>query len=109
MSDVVPLPLTRARATEIVREIAKDSSRWSVTIRYGATQQWRALVNRRQVERCLLDGYIREEKAWLDEHDNWRFTIGRVCGGIGVVIEVALERSPALPKLFVVDIKGDEI
>jgi hypothetical protein len=57
----------------------------------------------------LLDGYVREEKAWLDEHDNWRFSIGRVCGGISVVIHVALQRSAPMPRLFVIDIQGDEI
>jgi len=32
-----------------------------------------------------------------------------VCAGLNVVIEVALQNGPALPRLFVVDIKGDQI
>lgn len=109
MTDVTPLPLTRARATEIVRELARDSARWSINVSYATNQNWRALVNRRQVERCLLDGYVLQERAQLDEYDNWRFSIGRVCAGVNVVIEVALERKVAIPKLFVIGIKGDEI
>jgi hypothetical protein len=35
--------------------------------------------------------------------------MARVCGGLSVVIDVALERAPVLPKLFVVAIKGDQI
>ncbi len=109
MGDVVKLPLTKARATEIVREVAKDSSRWSINVPYKDTQRWRGLVNRRQVEWCLLDGYVREDKVALDEHGNWVFSIGRVCAGLDVVIEVTLEDGPALPRLFVTSIKGDEI
>jgi hypothetical protein len=109
MSHVTPFPLTRARATEIVREIAKDSSRWSINVPYRDTQKWRGLVNRRQVEWCLLDGYVLQERAELDEHGNWRFNIARVCAGMNVVIEVALQNGPALPRLFVTGIQGDEI
>jgi len=106
--EVVPLPLTRSRATEIVKEIAK-TDRWSINIKYEPTQTWRRLVNRRQVELCLLEGYILDERAALDEYGNWRFEIARVCAGLHVVIDVALQRAPVLPKLFVVGIKGDQI
>jgi hypothetical protein len=107
-SNVVPLPLSRARATEIVKEIAK-TDRWSINIPYSPKQIWRQLVNRRQVELCLLEGWILEDHARLDEHDNWRFSIARVCAGLNVVIEVALQRSPVLPRLYVIAIKGDQI
>ena len=107
-SNVVPLPLTRARATDIVRQIAK-TARWSVIVPYTPAQPWRQLVNRRQVALCLLEGYVLEEHTSLDEHGNWRFHIGRVCAGLNVVIEVALENTPALPRLFVIGIEGDQI
>lgn len=106
---VATLPLSRSRATEIVREIAKTSVRWSINIPYKPTEEWRRLVNRRQVELCLQEGYVLDERATLDEHDNWRFKMARVCGGLSVVIDVALERAPVVPKLFVVAIKGDQI
>jgi hypothetical protein len=105
---VVPLPLTRSQLTEIVRGIAK-TARWSINIKYEPSQEWRRLVNRRQVELCLLEGYVLDDRASLDPHDNWRFSIARVCAGLHVVIEVALQRAPAMPKLFVVGIKGDQI
>jgi hypothetical protein len=107
--DVIPLPLSRSRATEIVREIAKNSDRWSINVQYEPTQAWRMLVNRRQVELCLLEGYILDDRATLDAYDNWRFKIARVCGGLNVVIEVALQRTQVMPRLFVIAIKGDQI
>jgi hypothetical protein len=107
--NVVPIPLSRARATEVVREIAKDSARWSVHIQYPAIHDWRRIVNRRQIQACLLEGWVMEDRASIDEHGNWRFRIARVCAGLDVVIDVALERNANLPRLFVVGITGDEI
>lgn len=104
---VIPLPLIRERATEIVREISK-TDRWSVHIQYPPNGEWRRVVNRRQIELCLKEGYILQKHARLDEHGNWRFSIGRVCGGLNVEIGVALERTE-LPRLFVISIKGDHI
>jgi hypothetical protein len=105
----VQLPLTRARATAIVREVAKDSGRWSINVKYEPTHEWRRLVNRRQVEACLEEGYVLDETVHLDEFGNWRFRIGRVCAGLDVTIEVAVENGPPLPRLYVVAIKGDQI
>jgi hypothetical protein len=106
---VIPLPLTRARATEIIREISRDSSRWAVTIEYPPGQHWRRTVNRRQVDLCLREGYVLDEHARLDEHDNWRLRVARVCAGLDVVIDVALERKSKAPRLYVVAIQGDHI
>jgi hypothetical protein len=106
---VVPLPLSRLRVTEIVREIAAISARWSINVTFEDTAEWRRLVNRRQVERCLQDGEVLEERATLDEYGYWRFRMSRVCGGLSVVIEVAIEHGPAIPKLFVIGVKGDQI
>jgi len=106
---VTPLPPNKIRITAIIREIASDSARWSINVPAEDWQAIRHLVNKRQVERCLLDGFVIEDHAWLDEHDNWRCSVGRVCGGVFVGIEVAVRRSPALPKLFVIAIKGEQI
>lgn len=106
---VVPLPLTKARATEIVRSIAKDSRRWVVTVQYRDDQEWRNLVNRRQIELCLKEGYVLEKKIGQDEHGNWRFRIARVCAGQNVVLDVAIESEGALPNLYVLGITGDSI
>ncbi len=76
-SNVAPLPLTRARATEI--------------------------------QFCLREGYVLEEIATLDEFGNWRFHIARVCAGLNIEIEVALEPQGPHPRLFVLEIQGDEI
>ena len=59
-SKVTRLPLTRARATEIVREIVEDSQRWAITVPYTHNQNWRELVNRRQIQFCLREGYVLE-------------------------------------------------
>lgn len=106
---VVPLPLTRAQATERVREIAKDSRRWAITMPYGKKEAWRRAVNQRQVDLCLREGYVLDEHARLDEHGHWRFRIARVCAGLDIEIDVALEREGASPRLFVVGIRGDRI
>jgi hypothetical protein len=101
------LPLSRARATAIVQEIAKDSGRWSINMPLGAGTGWRQLVNRRHISLCLREGLVQDEFATLDEHDCWRFEMERMCGGLYVRLEVALERSPAIPKLFVIGITGE--
>jgi len=108
-SNVARLPLTRARATEIIREIAKDSQRWTITIAYSQNLNWRKLVNRRQIQFCLHEGYVLEETATLDEFGNWRFHIARVCAGLNIKIEVALESQGRQPRLYVLEIQGDEI
>ena len=106
---VVPLPISRERASEIVRDISTDSKRWAILIDYKAGSQWRETVNRRQIEMCLCSGYILEDRATVDEHGNFRFRIARVCGGLHVVLNVALESQGILPKLFVLAIDGDKI
>jgi len=101
--------LTRVRATEIVREIAKESQRWMITMTYSQNQIWRELVNRRQIQLCLSEGYVLEHTADMDRFENWRFHIVRVCAGMNIKIEVALESQGRRPRLFVLDIQGDEI
>jgi hypothetical protein len=108
-SKVARLPLTRARATKIVREIVEDSQRWAITVPYTHNQNWRELVNRRQIQFCLREGYVLEETATLDEFGNWRFHIARVCADLNIEIEVALESKGPQPRLFVLEIQGDEI
>ena len=106
---VVQLPLTRAQATERMREIAKDSQRWSIVRSYAHTQEWRKLVNRRQVALCLEEGWILQDRINADQHGWWRFSVARVCAGLDVVIEVAMEDGVPNPRLVVVGISGDEI
>lgn len=76
---------------------------------YETGQDWRKLVNRRQVELCLKEGYILETHGALDTYGNWTFRMARVCAGLDVVIGVALEPKPLRPRLYVVSIKGDHI
>jgi hypothetical protein len=108
-ADVVRLPPTRERLTEFVREIGLDSTRWSIAVPYKSGQDWRKLVNRRQIELCLRDGYILDARATQDAHGNWAFRIARVCAGLDVVIDVVLESREQLPRLFVISIQGDQI
>lgn len=105
--NVVQLPLTRERTTEIVREIAR-AERWSVNMDYDADQQYRRTLNRRQVDRCLREGYVLDDHAKLDSNGNWRTRIVQVCSGVHVTIDVAIEPGP-VPRLFVVAIRGDVI
>ena len=66
-SNITRIPLTRVRATEIVREIAKESQRWMITMTYSQNQIWRELVNRRQIQLCLSEGYVLEHTADMDQ------------------------------------------
>ena len=67
------------------------------------------MVNRRSIELCLKSGYILEDRTEVDEYGNFRFSIRRVCAGVHVVLDVALESEGILPKLFVLAIDGDKI
>lgn len=107
-SNVTPLPLTRARATELVREIER-AGRWSIVIQKELAPGYKWLVNMRQIDLCLKEGWILDDHAKLDEKGNWRFDIGRVCAGVDVVITVAVERTASDPRLFVLAIRGDVI
>lgn len=104
---VILLPLTRERATELVRDIEK-ADRWISTVKYEDKEAWRTAVNRRQIGLCLREGYVLDDRATLDEHGYWRFQIAQVCSGLHVKLDVALERTPE-PRLFVVHITGDVI
>jgi hypothetical protein len=96
------MPLSRERATEVVRDIAKDSSRWVMLREYSAQEDWRKRVNARQVQLCLAEGYVLDDRATMDEHGHWRFRIARVCAGVNVVLDLALESETVRrPKLFV--------
>jgi hypothetical protein len=107
-SNVVPLPLSRERLTEIVREIATDDARWFLVVKPDGSKgvTWNWLVNRRQVQLCLKEGYVLDERAARDEHGFWRFRITGVFAGLHVTLDVALESQGALPKLYVVTING---
>lgn len=108
--NVIPMPPTRTRLTDIVREIAKSQPpRWSIVIGYDAKADWRKVVNSRQVLLCLEDGYVLDERATLNANGDWEFQIARVCAGLDVVITCVLEREPPVPRLFVRQIKGDQI
>jgi len=107
--NVVTLPLTKERLTDIAREIGKDSERWPVIIPYGEDQNWQQSVNRRQIELCLREGYVVEKRVTADKHGYWRFNLVRVCSGMHVQIEVALEPDGPERKLIVIGVKGDRI
>ena len=76
---------------------------------YGQNHDWRRQVNRGQIELCLHDGYVLDERAAVDQHGNWAFKIARVCAGLDVVIDVVLEPHFPGARLFVVGISGDQI
>jgi hypothetical protein len=106
---VQQIPPTRERLTDIVREIAAASSRWSLNAAVPTTIDGRSIVNRRQVELCLREGYILDERASTDRHGNWKFEMARVCAGLDVTIDVVVESAPALPCLYVIAIRGEQI
>ena len=108
--NVIPLvpPLSRARATEMVRDVVK-AGRWRMTMMSSEAERGNAWVNARQIEFALRDGQILDEKVEFDGGKYYRFQMLRVCAGGSVVIEVALEALATLPCLFVTKAKGDQI
>jgi hypothetical protein len=107
--NVVPIPPRREALTELVREIAADDTRWFLIVqpdgRGGVT--WNYLVNRRTVLLCLSEGYVLDDHATRDKEGNWRFRIARVCAGVNVTIECALEANRVQPRLYVLTINGE--
>jgi hypothetical protein len=108
-SNVVTLPPSRERLTDIVKAIAAESNRWSINAVLPTDQGGRSMVNRRQVELCLKEGYVCDERASIDRHGNWQFEMARVCAGLDVRIDVVVESAPSVPKLFVIAVRGDQI
>ena len=106
---VVSMPMSRERVTDIIREIAKDSNRWPVVVPYEETDDWRKKVNRRQIGLCLREGYVLEDRVSADENGYWRFHVARVCSGLDVTIEIALEPDGPNRKAIIIGISGDRI
>lgn len=106
--NVTVLPLTRERASDLVKEIVK-AGRWSFPSHEQLAHGWKWLVTNGQVRQCLTDGYILDDRAKLDKYGNWTFRIGRVCAGMNVVITVAIERETEAPNLYVTEITGNTI
>ena len=99
------LPLPRARATAIVREVV-EAGRWSL-ITQGLPQGKNSRqVFLREIENVLKDGQMIEDSAEADEHDCFRFSMVRVCAGASVTVDVALEGAKALPNLYVLRATG---
>jgi hypothetical protein len=108
-ANVVPLvpPMSRARATEIVREVVKAGRASIMVMHAGATKG--AVPNSRQIDSVLRDGQILEDHVEFDGRSYYRFRMLRVCAGTSVEVEVALEALASLPRLFVTRAKGDAI
>jgi hypothetical protein len=99
------MPLPRARATAIVREVV-EAGRWSLITQGTRQGQNSRQVFLREVENVLKDGQMIDDVAEADEHNCYRFEMVRVCAGVSVTIDVALEGDSTLPNLFVLRATG---
>lgn len=95
--------LSRARATDMVRG-AVTAGRWSIKVQGSVPS-----VLSRQIERVVSDGQILEEIVEFDGKEFYQFRMLRVCAGVSVEIEVALEAKTTLPHLFVNIARGEQI
>lgn len=86
---VTSIPLTVERASRILREVAKDTSR-VFQLAFPEDQRWQELVTSKQVLLCLRDGTVITTPR-KDENGNWVCLIHRLCGGENVVVTVAIE------------------
>jgi hypothetical protein len=100
---IIHMPIAKARAKDMVRDILDAGRRSIVTQGSGGRQR----ITSRQIDTVLRTGWIEQDHVHADEHGNYRFEMVGFCAGAGVRLEVAMEAAPALPRLFVIRAQGD--
>lgn len=88
--NVVPLTLTSAKALEIVRGVAADTSRVFFTP-HAEQQMRRRRITRPQVLACLRQGRITEAPYWDNVHGTWPLTMERLTAGERVTVGLAID------------------
>lgn len=86
-AEVLPLRLTPAVATRIVREISADTARVAFSP-HARSRMSKRRINRTQVFRCLRAGAL-VEGPYLDIRDYWRCAFETVTAGDAVKVVVA--------------------
>lgn len=88
-AEVLPLRLTPAMATKIVREIAADTARVAFSP-HAKSQMRQRRINRTQVYRCLRAGVL-VEGPYLDIHRYWRCAFETVTAGDAIKVVAAFD------------------
>ncbi len=84
-----PRSLSKAKALQVIRDIAEDTGRIFI-VPHGTKRQRQRGITRRQIELCLQKGSI-VEGPFLNEHGNWQVTMHRYAAGEEIECPVAIE------------------
>ncbi len=94
MAHVVPLPMRRATALKLVRELVRDTDN-IVLLPHARKRMKKRSINNRQIEICLRLGIIREG-PFMNQHGNWQVTMERLAAGEEMKLAVAIEEETKL-------------
>lgn len=87
--NVVPLKLTKAAATRIVKEIAADPDR-IVPVPHAKKRMVQRKISITQARRVVQAGFI-DGEPWIDEHGNWRVDMRGMSAGEQITVGIAIE------------------
>ncbi len=89
MADIIPYPLTRPKALEIIREIAGVSARQFYT-RHAKERMRERGFSTTDVTACLQNGRI-SEGPFQAVNGNWQFTMNWFRSGARIQVVAALD------------------
>lgn len=89
-NNVVPMPMTRQRAEDLLRQAGQDTSKLVNTMTYLPEEVWFEVVSHRQIVLCLTEGKIVKDPT-MDEHGNFVCVVHRRGAGSDVYVTVAIE------------------
>jgi len=100
MSNVVPIPLSKAAAIRLLRETASDDSRISINVALHEGP-WRNLIDYRQIMLCVREGSLVQHPG-VDDLGNPVFVLERYSAGVTVQVTAVLIGEPGGKKCVVV-------
>ncbi|EDX0371751.1 DUF4258 domain-containing protein [Salmonella enterica] len=89
MADIIPYPLTRSKALEIIRDLARTSSRQFYT-RHAKERMRERGFSTTDVLDCLQKGRI-SEGPFQAANGNWQFTMVWFRAGAHIQVVAALD------------------
>lgn len=102
--DVIPFPIPKERALDLLRETAQSSSRVVTPTPPPEWGDWRRLVNRREIILCLQRGELIGGPL-LDEYSNWRCVLRCFCSEGMMEITASLFQHEGEWRIFVSEAK----
>lgn len=88
-SNVAPLKLSKAHATQIIKEIAADPGR-IVPVHHAKQRMVQRKISITQARRVVQAGFV-DGEPWFDEHGNWRVTMRGMSAGEQLTVGLSIE------------------